>query len=481
VKILAIRGANLASLEGAFAIDLEVGPIAQAGVFAITGPTGAGKSTLLDAMCLALFDTAPRFRGSSRVRIGRADEEEDERITSGDPRSVLRKGAASGWAEVDFRGVDGRRHRARWEVRRARGRAGGKLQPASMSVTDLESEVVIGGRKTDVRAAIEARLGLSFDQFRRSVLLAQGDFAAFLDADAKDRAELLERMTGTHIYGLISIEAHQRASVERAALAMLDETARLVTILSDEERALHHEKRAELEIRVRTDELTLYDVQRTVEWHAALAVLTREEAEAREARDTIGRQLALAETKRVEIAAYEAARPLAPRIELVDRAARVVADRERLQSDAEIARATAREAMDRTAIATVAASRAVEQAEQAIRARAKEIANARAPNRSPIGCSLSAARGRKRPACARRSKRRRRSKRSAPMKRTCGSRRTRRPRCSPNVGIVTSRCWPAPRRSPRGPPGSTYRSRRSEGSWRARERRGRRPKIARAS
>src|SRR5690606_37544078 len=237
VKILAIRGANLASLEGEFALDLAEGPLARAGVFAICGPTGAGKSTLLDAMCLALFDTAPRLDASSRVRVGREDDV-DARLTTSDPRSLLRKGAGQGHAEVDFLGADGRRYRARWEVRRARNRAGGKLQPTTMSLHDLELDAPIAGsRKTDVKQAIEARLGLSFDQFRRSVLLAQGDFAAFLDADAKERAGLLERMTGTEIYGAISMEAHARAVEARRSLEQLAELAGLVTVLSEEARA----------------------------------------------------------------------------------------------------------------------------------------------------------------------------------------------------------------------------------------------------
>ena len=60
MKILAIRGRNLASLEGDFEIDFTVEPLLSAGIFAISGPTGAGKSTLLDTMCLALFARTPR-------------------------------------------------------------------------------------------------------------------------------------------------------------------------------------------------------------------------------------------------------------------------------------------------------------------------------------------------------------------------------------------------------------------------------------
>jgi len=172
MRILALRGANLASLEGEFELSLDEGPLAETGVFAICGPTGSGKSTLLDGMCLALFETAPRLSGNARVRVGREGDDADL-LGANDPRSILRKGAGSGFAEVDFEGVDGRRYRARWDVRRARNRPEGKLQASSMSLAALDSDERWEGRKTEVKEEIERRLGLSFDQFKRSVLLAR--------------------------------------------------------------------------------------------------------------------------------------------------------------------------------------------------------------------------------------------------------------------------------------------------------------------
>src|SRR5512134_1406606 len=108
MRILAIRGRNLASLQGDFAVELEEGPLASVGLFAITGPTGAGKSTILDALCLALFDRTPRLMKGGGVPIGRADEEEALRLASGDVRSLLRRGTAAGHAEVEFLGRDSR-------------------------------------------------------------------------------------------------------------------------------------------------------------------------------------------------------------------------------------------------------------------------------------------------------------------------------------------------------------------------------------
>ena len=249
MKILAIRGSNLASLAGEFAIELADAPLANAGVFAIIGNTGSGKSTLLDAMCLALFDRMPRLALRSSVVIGRSDDEANQ-LGAADVRGILRRGATAGYAEVDFEGDDRRRYRARWSVRRARGKSDGALQGQELSLTVLDTGEVLGGKKTETLVAIRQRLGLSFDQFRRSVLLAQGDFAAFLRADSKERSELLERMTGTQIYSTISKLAHAQASdrvrqqqdlrTTVAALACLEPAARttLQTLLQQEQAAL---------------------------------------------------------------------------------------------------------------------------------------------------------------------------------------------------------------------------------------------------
>ena len=117
MKILAIRGRNLASLAGEFEVDFQAEPLASAGLFAITGPTGAGKSTLLDALCLALFERTPRLtRASARSEIPDVGE---HATTAADPRTLLRRGAAEGFAEVDYVGREGIAWRARWTVKRA--------------------------------------------------------------------------------------------------------------------------------------------------------------------------------------------------------------------------------------------------------------------------------------------------------------------------------------------------------------------------
>ena len=234
MKIHAVRGENLTSLAGSFEVDFDAAPLRDAGLFAITGPVGAGKTTLLDALCLALFDRTPRLAERGGALIGVSDD--PARLQAHDVRGLLRRGAGSGFAEVDFRGRSGRRLRARWSVRRARGRVDGRFQNQEMSLTVCETGEPLGGSKSETLAAIEGELGLTFEQFRRSVVLAQNEFAAFLQAKSKDRAGLLERMTDTAIYGELSIAAHRRAAEAREQIARLESRLAEVQVLDPEAR-----------------------------------------------------------------------------------------------------------------------------------------------------------------------------------------------------------------------------------------------------
>ena len=220
MKILRIAGANLASLGEPFEVNFESGPLAAAGVFAIGGPTGAGKSTLLDALCLALYDATPRLARAGRGAVTLPDVGE-ELVSPFDPRTLLRRGAAEGHAEVDFVGHDNARYRARWSVRRARSKATGPLQKSSLTLHRLADGVALGGTKTEVAQEIAARVGLSFEQFTRAVLLAQNEFSAFLKTDESERGELLETLTGTEIYTRLSQRAFERFREEQARLQQL--------------------------------------------------------------------------------------------------------------------------------------------------------------------------------------------------------------------------------------------------------------------
>ncbi|NYZ18033.1 AAA family ATPase, partial [Azospirillum sp. RWY-5-1] len=336
MRILAVRGANLASLDGPFAVELADGALARAGLFAITGPTGAGKSTILDALCLALFDSMPRLpkgRGVAAAREGEGDQ-----IQVSDVRAVLRRGAGHGFAEVDFIGRDGAAYRARWEVRRARQRARGLLQPQGMSLTSLDGSRRFGDRKGEVLAEIEVRLGLSFEQFRRSVLLAQGDFATFLKAPAKERSALLELLTGTEIYSRISAAAFERCARERRGLDELEARRGAIAVLPDDKRAaLEADAQAQADA-VAALETAVQAARDAVAWHERDARLAAGVAAAEAESEAAKRTAADAQPRRDSLAEHRAALPLRQPLDDADRTA---AD----HRESEAARARAAEAL----------------------------------------------------------------------------------------------------------------------------------------
>ncbi len=229
MRIQAIRGCNLASLEGEFAVDLDSGPLAASGLFAITGPTGAGKSTLLDAVCLALFAEIPRLRAApARTRVGEGQGGDEDGLSAGDPRAILRHGSGEGYAEIDFRMPDGATYRARWAVRRARGKPDGAIQNHTHTFERTDRPENLGGTNTQTKQAIGQVIGLSAEQFTRAVLLAQGDFEALIRADADERAALLEKLTGSHIYSALGRKAFED---KRAWTEKLDAITAKITAL----------------------------------------------------------------------------------------------------------------------------------------------------------------------------------------------------------------------------------------------------------
>lgn len=233
MKILTIRLKNLASIEGTFEVDFTVEPLRSAGIFAISGPTGAGKSTILDALCLALYDKTPRFAASGENLY--LSDVGDSQVNQSDVKNILRRGTGDGFAEVDFVGATGRRYRSRWSVRRARSKSTGSLQPQVLQVIDLDKEEELQGTKTEILNQLVTLVGLTYEQFTRTVLLAQNDFATFLKSRESAKAELLEKLTGTEIYSRISKGIYTRSKAADEAMNMLKNTINLIELLPEEE------------------------------------------------------------------------------------------------------------------------------------------------------------------------------------------------------------------------------------------------------
>ena len=261
MRIHTIRLANLNALTGTWEIDLDH-PAYSDNIYALTGPTGAGKTTILDAISLALYGRTPRL-----ARIGKTGNE------------IMSRHSGTCHAEITFSTRTGR-YRSHWSQHRARRKAGGELQNPKHELADAESGELLATGLKDVAAAIERLTGMDYQRFTRAMLLAQGDFAAFLRAAPDERAPLLEQITGTEIYSRISIAVHERLrdaleqqrqlATETAGITPLD--AATHTALTQESTALQKQLAA-LATRQQQTAVALARAQNIAELTAELARL----------------------------------------------------------------------------------------------------------------------------------------------------------------------------------------------------------------
>ena len=230
MKILSIRLKNLASLANEHFIDFETEPLANAGLIAIVGKTGAGKSTILDAMCLALFNKIPRLKDSD----GKLLDIDGSELLTNSPLTVLRRGTGHGFAELCFVAQDQKHYMARWEIKRARENASGKLQNVQRSLKCLTDGVVIADKTKAVESHIQQITQLSFEQFTRAVLLAQSEVTAFLKARDNERGELLEYLTNSSIFAKIGQLAFEKTKEVRLQREKIESVLGHIELLSDE-------------------------------------------------------------------------------------------------------------------------------------------------------------------------------------------------------------------------------------------------------
>lgn len=254
MKITGIRFLNLNSLKGHHEIRFDQPPFTESGIFAITGPTGAGKTTLLDAITAALYGRVHRH--------------------SRDVFEIMTRHTAESYAEVEFE-VGEKSYRAKWSIRRARGRADGQLQSQKMELADaLTGKIIIEHPLNDVREEIVRICGLDYHQFLRSVILSQGDFTRFLKADENERSELLEKITDTGIYSEISVAAYDKAREERIKLEQLRLRLENVVLLTTEERAAYSTEFEEISVQEKLAKQHESALRAQLDWLLQLEKLT---------------------------------------------------------------------------------------------------------------------------------------------------------------------------------------------------------------
>ncbi len=301
MKIRRIVLRNLHSIRDQVEIDFTRSPLADTGLFAIIGDTGAGKTTILDAVTLALYGSICR---------------------QSDAKDTLSYGAEEGMAECEFESR-GQLFLAQWRVRKTRSKKAGQQLKAERSISVYEEKSksfhIVAERKVrEVDSYVEEVTGLDFSRFTRSVMLAQGDFAAFLKASQKDRSELLERITGTEVYSELSKAALERKNLEQSKLQVLTEKRDTLKILSKEELK---EKKALLKQKQKENKAIKLELEQTktdLQWWQQLGKLEKQQSSALASTELLKEQTSNLQTDLLRLDKHQKSQPLHPALARLD-------------------------------------------------------------------------------------------------------------------------------------------------------------------
>ena len=255
MRLIELRLKNLNSLKGEWHIDFTDPSFVNEGIFAITGKTGAGKTTILDAICLALYSQTPR--------LGDITASSNEMMTQG-------TGECS--AEVVIE-IGGRHYRCFWYQHRAHKKPKGKLAAIIHEISDVATGDILEDAKSKTAPFIKELIGMDFSQFTRSIMLAQGGFAAFLKSETWERAAILEKITGTAIYAQISKNVFEKKRDKEHELAKLQAGVDSLPLLSaEEESQLTADLQAQQRLQA-TQRKALNNVTQHLDWLEDIAQL----------------------------------------------------------------------------------------------------------------------------------------------------------------------------------------------------------------
>lgn len=294
MKILRLKIENLASIAEAD-IDFGAGQLGGESIFLICGDTGAGKTTLLDAITIALYDEVSRYSIAANERF--LFDEANGDMAVGNVLNVVRRGSVFASSEVTFRADDGILYKAVWAVARAHRKSGGRFQAKTRELHDLTHDRVIASNQKECQMVIPKVVGLSYEQFVKTVMLPQNQFAEFLRASRKEKSEILEMLVGNDIYSDISKRLHEHTL--QAKRAKEDAQTRLGTVrlFAPEERAAIERARDAMAVRRQELQAQSRNLEAGLQWLRDEVKLRRSMEEARQQCATVDRQIASPETQ----------------------------------------------------------------------------------------------------------------------------------------------------------------------------------------
>ena len=187
---------------------LELDKLTRGGLYLISGDTGSGKTILFDAITYALYGSA-------------SGGERDALML----RSRQCRGEDATYVELEFENK-GKRYTVYRELCREKIKKSGAVLEASTEAHLICGDSVIT-KKSNVDKAIEEIIGIDYDRFRKTAMLAQGQFREFLLAKTEDRMRVLRQIFGTGRFESFSQTAHDMAAQAKAACEESERYARM--------------------------------------------------------------------------------------------------------------------------------------------------------------------------------------------------------------------------------------------------------------
>jgi len=265
-------------------IDFEDGVLRDESLFLITGETGAGKTTILDAICLALYNKTPRMASapSGNFQNGK------DTVQISDVKQLMRRGTGEASAELVFTDNENKEYTAKWSLWRANKKVDGRLQPVARTLLMPNGEDKKG---REVDEEIQLLFNLTFEQFCRTTMLAQGDFTRFLKSKDDEKSEILEQLTGVEIYSKISKKIHEIARDKKTAYETEKSLLGGIELLSEEARG--ELVKQEEDIKKEKENLAKQEetIKKKTDWFAEEENITNDE-------NTAKKNLQLAEAKK---------------------------------------------------------------------------------------------------------------------------------------------------------------------------------------
>jgi exonuclease SbcC len=267
MKILSVIFENINALKGRWEIYFDQPPLDKSGLFVICGPTGSGKTSILDAITLALYG-------------------ETDRLHKKGLENIMTRHTSECFCEVEFLAKN-KKYRSHWSIRRSRGQPDGNIQKPKRILYDLNTDepFVTADKVKEVQEKIELLTGLDYKRFSRSMMLAQGRFAEFLNAPDRERAELLEKMTGTDIYSLLSKKAFEIARQKKDDLRDTQAKVSAITCLNPDEIKTYQNEIETFKTQYLKDKSVLQSLIKEKEVRLRIEKLTKEQTKLKQTLD----------------------------------------------------------------------------------------------------------------------------------------------------------------------------------------------------